>query len=109
MKPRPRLTPDNNPLNRPPADAQAQGLTPPSETTPPLTEWVSYQIPPELRQELHRLQQQWQTQMPDLTESQLVELALKFFLEQSRKTPLSRRIPQLPPAAEPEDLMGFLD
>lgn len=104
MKPRPRLTPANNPLKRPPT-ASGQSLTStPATTPPPLTEWVSYQIPPELRQELQRLQQQWQTHMPELTESQLVTLALKLFLEQSRRNP-----PQFPPAAEPADLMGFLD
>ncbi len=108
MKPRPRLTQDNNPLNRPQAN-QGHGLTTPPVTPPPLTEWVSYQIPPELRQELQALQQQWQRQMPELSESQLVELALKFFLDQSRKMPPQPAVPQLPPADTEEDLMGFLD
>ncbi|APB34060.1 hypothetical protein GlitD10_1734 [Gloeomargarita lithophora Alchichica-D10] len=108
MKPRPRLTQDNNPLNRRPVPG-GESLTPPPVTTPPATEWVSYQIPPQLRQKLHTLQQQWQTQMPELTESQLVELALKFFLEQSRRVPPPKATPQLSPAAEPEDLMGYLD
>ncbi|MEN9218614.1 MAG: hypothetical protein Q6J33_06360 [Gloeomargarita sp. DG_2_bins_126] len=100
MKPRPRLTPDNNPLKRPPSDTQAPGLTP----SAPSTEWVSYQIPPELRQQLQHLQQQWQTHMPELTESQLVALALRCFLEQSRRNP-----PRFPPADAAADLMDFLD
>jgi len=102
VKPRPRLTEDNNPLNRRPTTG-GDHLTPP--VTPPATAaWVSYQIPPHLQQELHALHQQWQAQMPELTESQLVEWALQLFLARSRKAP-----PSLPLPTVEEDVMGYLD
>ncbi len=103
MKPRPRLTQDNNPLNRRTV-AGGDGLMSPAGMPPPTGEWVSYQIPPALRHRLQALQRQWQAQMPELTESQLVELALQFFLNQSQKIP-----PPLPPAEAEEDVMGYLD
>lgn len=108
MKPRPRLTQDNNPLNRRTVPGE-DSLTPPPVPTPPTSEWVSYQIPPGLRQKLQALQQQWQAQMPELTESQLVELALQLFLDQSRKIPPRPTTLQLSPADTEEDLMGYLD
>jgi len=102
VKPRPRLTEDNNPLNRRPAPA-GDDLAPPG-TTPPTTAWVSYQIPAHLQQALHALHRQWQAHRPELTESQLVALALQSFLAQARRTP-----PPLPPATTSEDVMGYLD
>jgi hypothetical protein len=57
-----------------------------------------------LQQELHALHQQWQAQMPELTESQLVEWALQLFLARSRKAP-----PPLPLPTVEEDVMGYLD
>ncbi|MCS6781950.1 MAG: hypothetical protein RMI89_00150 [Gloeomargarita sp. SKYBB_i_bin120] len=89
MKPRPRLTPDNNPLQRRPTAAE-----------PALpAESVRYAIPEDLRPQLQALQQQWR-----VSETEVVAIALRFFLTQVQRRPVAPH-----PPADNDQLMGFLD
>lgn len=93
MKPRPRLTADNNPLQRRPS---APGTALP---TPATTAGFSYSIPEDLRPQLQALQQRWQ-----LSEAEIVEYALRFLLAQTQRRPIAPHLP-----TDNDHLMEFLD